>query len=251
MSEEVHNAAVVVPRSMILSLAINSTIGGSMLLAQLFCIPDPVGLVSLGLQYPFIQVFLNSTGSVWGSALMVALNIFNQIGLNITNVATASRILWSFARDHGIPGWGYVVRVTKAGRLPIIAIVVTTVFAMLVVLISVGSSVAFNDVISLTVGSLYGSYLLVASLLLWRRCTGSIISASELHHNNLGPVSLGTEARLVWGPFHVPGLLGILVNIIACAYLSLILFFVLWPPATPVTAASMNYAVSVKKSERG
>lgn len=244
MSEEVHNAAVIVPRSMLISIAVNSTIGGSMLLAQLFCIPDPEGLLNLGLQYPFIQVFLNSTGSVVGSALMVAINIINQVGLNITNVATASRMLWSFSRDKGVPGWRHITRVTNHSRLPVTAILVTTVFAMLVVLISVGSSVAFNDVISLTVGSLFCSYLLVCSLLLWRRCTGSVVSpSSQATHDSFGANTPGAAGKLVWGPFHMRGYLGIFVNAVACAYMVVVLFFVVWPPATPTTAASMNYAI--------
>ena len=39
------------------------------------------------------------------------------------------------------------------------------------------------------------------------------------------------------------GYFGISVNAIACMYMVLILFFSVWPPATPVTGASMNYAI--------
>ncbi|MCJ1326505.1 hypothetical protein MMC10_003169 [Thelotrema lepadinum] len=238
MSEEVHNAAVTVPRSIMIGLAVNSIIGTAMLLAELFCIPDPVGLVDMGLSYPFVQVFLDSTNSVVGSALMITVIIVVQIGLNISNVAAASRILWAFSRDRGVPGWRYVSQVEGKSRLPLTAIIISTVVPLLLVLISIGSYVAFNDVISLTIDSLFSSYLLVCSLLLWRRCTGTIAPHSE--HSVNAP---GAAGKLTWGPYHIRGAFGIFVNCVACVYMTIILFFSVWPPVTPTTAAGMNYAI--------
>ena len=223
MSEEVHNAAVTVPRSIMIGLAVNSIIGTAMLLAELFCIPDPVGLVDMGLSYPFVQVFLDSTNSVVGSALMITVIIVVQIGLNISNVAAASRILWAFSRDRGVPGWRYVSQVEGKSRLPLTAIIISTVVPLLLVLISIGSYVAFNDVISLTIDSLFSSYLLVCSLLLWRRCTGTIAPHSE--HSVNAP---GAAGKLTWGPYHIRGAFGIFVNCVACVYMTIILFFSVW-----------------------
>lgn len=50
------------------------------------------------------------------------------------------------------------------------------------------------------------------------------------------------EYVLVWGPWHVRGALGIANNILACCYLVLIWFFGFFPPAIPVTLASMNWS---------
>ena len=192
----------------------------------------------MGLSYPFVQIFLNSTNSVVGSALMTAVIIIVQIGLNISNVAAASRVLWAFSRDKGVPGWRYVSQIQGKSRLPLVAVTISTVVPLLLVLISVGSYVAFNDIISLTIDSLFSSYLLVCSLLLWRRCTGTITP----HHG--GAVNApGAAGKLVWGPYHVRGIFGIIVNSIACVYITIVLFFSTWPPITPTTAASMNYAV--------
>jgi choline transport protein len=38
---------------------------------------------------------------------------------------------------------------------------------------------------------------------------------------------------------------GTIVNAFACIYLVVVFFFSLWPPATPVTPATMNYSVLV------
>jgi choline transport protein len=50
------------------------------------------------------------------------------------------------------------------------------------------------------------------------------------------------NAPLVWGPWHIPGIFGIANNAFACIYMTVILFFSFWPPATPVVAATMNYS---------
>lgn len=49
-------------------------------------------------------------------------------------------------------------------------------------------------------------------------------------------------ARLVWGPFHLKGIFGIVVNILAIVFLLITIFFSFWPPTAKVTAATMNYS---------
>ncbi|KAL8946892.1 MAG: hypothetical protein Q9222_006771 [Ikaeria aurantiellina] len=56
-------------------------------------------------------------------------------------------------------------------------------------------------------------------------------------------MATGDTLEPVWGPFRLPRAVGIFVNILACAYLILILFFSFWPPAVSPTAATMNYSV--------
>lgn len=120
--------------------------------------------------------------------------------------------------------------------IPLATVVLTSAVSCLLGLINIGSAVAFNDVVSLTLNGSYSSYLLCCGLLLWRRCTGFIKSPSER-------VDMPGTFELFWGPFKVPGVFGITVNIIACVYSIIILFFSFWPPATPTTAATTNYSV--------
>lgn len=53
------------------------------------------------------------------------------------------------------------------------------------------------------------------------------------------------NARLIWGPWHLPGIIGIANNIYACCYMIFVIFWSCWPPDTPVSAATMNYSVVV------
>jgi len=111
--------------------------------------------------------------------------------------------------------------------------------AWLLGLINIGSSVALNDITSMAVSGLYASYLTVGSLLLYRRCRGQISTSDE----NDEMVINVPGAKLVWGPFHVPGILGILVNGYACIYMIIVIFFSFWPSHMNPTVEDMNYSV--------
>ena len=135
-----------------------------------------------------------------------------------------------------MPGWRYLQRV-NASAIPVLAITITTIIAYLLALIILGSSIAFNDIVSLAVVGLFGSYFVVAVLLCWRRVRGDIKPyTTDSALTNLP----GTQ--LMWGPWRVPGVLGIVTNGVAIVYLVIILFFCLWPPSNHPTAATMNYS---------
>lgn len=51
--------------------------------------------------------------------------------------------------------------------------------------------------------------------------------------------------KLAWGPWKIPGALGIANNGIACIYLPIIIFFSFFPPNSTVTPQTMNYSVLV------
>jgi choline transport protein len=117
----------------------------------------------------------------------------------------------------------------------------TTFIACLLALINIGSFTAFNDVLSLGLTGFYSTYLAASGLLLWRRCTGGVESPNP---NNINAPLTGKD-RLVWGPWRLPGVLGIVNNAFACGYMLVILVFSLFPATTPTTLATMNYAVLV------
>ena len=138
-----------------------------------------------------------------------------------------------------------LLQVDKQTTVPVWSIAVTTVISCLLALINIGSSTAFNDVISMSVSGLYTSYLICASLLLYRRLTGGFTSTFDPSSSSPPGLGYSSDAPLVWGPWHIPGIFGIINNIFACIYLTIILFFCFWPPVTPVVASTMNYTVVV------
>ena len=136
-----------------------------------------------------------------------------------------------------------VIQLNKRTSVPQNAIFCGTAFSALLGLISIGSPVAFQDLLSLTIAALYGSYFIACFGLLCRRIQGKIRLPEEgnVEHVNLP----GSAGNLVWGPFRLPGIIGTIINIWACLYLAVVCFFCFWPTETPVTVSSMNYTVLV------
>lgn len=117
-----------------------------------------------------------------------------------------------------------------------IAIFVVTILSALIGLINIGSSTAFNDVVSLIVEAFSMSYLVPCCLLLYRRIRG------EIHENDSDLETLQAEPKLRWGKWRLKGWLGVANNMLACAYLIIVCFFAFWPAMKPVTAKNMNYS---------
>ncbi|KAF7592273.1 hypothetical protein BBP40_000404 [Aspergillus hancockii] len=183
MSEEITNAPVAVPRSIMLSVLINGTLGFSMLLAMLFCLGDIDKALVSPTGYPFMEIFLQATHSVAGTATMCSIITTMGICTSVGMLASTSRQFWSFARDRGIPGWRLWSKVTTKTAIPIYSVALTTIIACLLALINIGSSVAFNDLVSI-------------------RCTGGIGSSKSSDDTIVNTAG----AKLVWGPFQLPGI---------------------------------------------
>lgn len=96
----------------------------------------------------------------------------------------------------------------------------------------------------MSISGLYLSYMVVAVLLLYKRSTGAISSSKTVSGAPVDELVNTAGARLVWGPFHLPGLPGILVNAFAIVYMAIAVFFSFWPPMRAVTAETFNFSVA-------
>jgi choline transport protein len=240
----------------------NGLLGFIMMLTVLFCIGDLETVLGTKTGFPFIQIFYDSVGSIAGATTMAAIVLALTWACAIGITTTASRMTWSFART----------------KVPVVAVGAVTLFSALLTLIYVGSATAFNDVISLTITGFYGSYFLPAAFLLYHRIKGHVASkdavisnpmtedasdpaigtnpgikaedekpttAGDLNTNAGTPIVEVAQAALAWGPFRIPGILGIINNTYACLYMIFVIFWSVWPPETPVDATTMNYSVLV------
>ncbi|KAL8786251.1 MAG: hypothetical protein Q9195_008275 [Heterodermia aff. obscurata] len=119
MSEEIQGASLVVPRALMLSLLINGVLGFAMILALMFCIGDLQAALEAQetLGYPFLEIFLQAVKSKTGATLMASIIIAIGICCVVGAFATSSRMLWSFSRDHGTPGWRILVKSLVDGKV--------------------------------------------------------------------------------------------------------------------------------------
>jgi len=157
------------------------------------------------------------------------------------------------------------MKVEPRTQVPIIAVGAVTMFAALLTLIYIGSTTAFNDVISLTITGFYGSYFLPCAFLLYHRIKGQVAGKNVVIQDPSdfmedqpspsnekikevedppskpdapAPAEGLSTAVLAWGPWHLPGILGIINNIYACAYM---IFVIFWSVVSPVYSCFKNY----------
>ena len=71
MAEEVKNAGVVVPRSMIYGTIINGTLAFGYLIAVLYCMGDYTEAVTSATGYPIITIVYQATGSKAATGTML------------------------------------------------------------------------------------------------------------------------------------------------------------------------------------
>ena len=83
-----------------------------MIITICFCVGDVNEVTSTATGYAFIQIFYNSTGSVASATAMSVFVIFVLVAAYLTCIATASRQLFAFARDKGVPFSGWLARVS-------------------------------------------------------------------------------------------------------------------------------------------
>ncbi|KAF3038701.1 hypothetical protein E8E12_008855 [Didymella heteroderae] len=230
LAEEVRNATKMVPRVIQFSVLLNGTLGLAMLIAYLFCLGglDEVVEQSATLGYAYLYVFMRGTGYPGGAATMAMIMWVLGVCCLVGLMAATSRQLWSFARDKAVPFSDEVTKLHPRTRIPVNTIAVTATISVLLSFINLGSSVAFANIVNLSIGGFYASYFIVCSLLLWRRMQGiSLYNSCAV---------MGGPGFLQWGPWKVPGAFGVANNLFACSYLIVLWFFSFWPGSVEVTA---------------
>jgi amino acid transporter len=103
MSEELKDASRTLPKAMVATLVVNGAMGFGMLLTFVYCLGDIDEAVNTPTGYPFIEVFSSGVKSTRGATAMTSIMIILSCFCCITNVASSSRQLFAFARDHGVP----------------------------------------------------------------------------------------------------------------------------------------------------
>ncbi|TLD39557.1 gb [Venturia nashicola] len=226
MSEELKDASRTLPKAMISSLAINGAMGFGMLLTFLFCLGDMDAALSTPTGFAFIEVFSRSTMSTAAATGMTSIMIVLSTLGCITNMASASRQLFSFARDNAVPFPNFFAHVPEKWQIPLASIVTTVIISILLSLINIGSSIAFNQICSLGLSALLTSYLVsIACIALKRWRKEPLLKRS---------FDLGR-----WG---------LAINIISMLFLALIFVICFFPPSPNPAVADMNWAILIYSS---
>jgi choline transport protein len=199
------------------SFVVNVFFGILMLVTMLFCIGPLDDVLESGV--PYLTLFLN-TGST-RMALFLTILVFLLIAIgNVTCLATCSREVWAFSRDKGFPFSNWISRMNRKQSIPYNSVYLSSALAGVLCLINLGSSFAFNIIVSLILLAILSTYMLSIGCLIHRRLSGK-----PLPH-----------ARWSLGRFGLP------INIFAFFYSGFVIVFACFPVSVPVTLDSANWA---------
>lgn len=127
---------------------------------------------------------------------------------------------YAFARDGGLPFSRVFARVHPTLDLPLNALYLTTALVVIFGCIFLGSSAAFNAIISSSVVALGISY-------------GMPVAVNVLRGRKMLPSR----------HFVLPGPFGWICNLIGLAYVIVTTVLFVFPPDLPVTGSNMNYCI--------
>lgn len=243
---------------MIWTLILNGATGFVMIVTYAFCVGNIDEVLESQTGFPFIQVFLNSTGSVKAATGMTVVIMVMQFCAAISNVATTSRQVYAFARDQGLPFSGILcqvrmctflpwqrnkgnirgkmekmsdscclhsdlLKISPTFTVPLNALFLSLIIVSLLSLINIGSSVAFNAIMSLGTAALLSSYIISISCVRLRRWRNQPLPPARWSMGKFTPV----------------------IDSISILVLMVIFVFSFFPVTRHVTAQSMNWSIVI------
>jgi len=108
VAENAKDASRTIPYSLFTAYGTNAILAFVMAITLIFCVGDVDQVTAETSLTPFVVIFLNSTKSRAGTVFMVLPVIITFWSALVSQLATASRQLWAFARDGGVP-WAHLL----------------------------------------------------------------------------------------------------------------------------------------------
>ncbi len=197
LSEETHDPARAAPRGIVTSVAVSAVFGYLLLAGITLAIRD-LSVVARD-RHAALAILESALGKGAGRGAM-GLAILAMWFCGLSSVTSASRTLWAFSRDGGLPGSRALRRVNERTRTPLVAIGVTTAGPLVLVLAtSAVSDALFDAMAKMATMGLYVSY-----------ATPVLLGAVARHRGRwktLGPINLGRAglavawAAVAWSVF--------------------------------------------------
>jgi choline transport protein len=217
LAEEIPRPHVNVPKAVGLVMVIGFLTAFVYLIAILYAIHDFAALSES--PFPLAEIYAQATSSAAGTIGLLFLALVPMVLTCIGSNITIGRGLWTLARDGATPFSGFLSKISHAHGMPYNATIACAILNTILGCIYLGSTTAFS--------ALVGSFVTLT--------TASYTAA-------ILPNLLTGRKNIRYGPFHMKGWLGFLINGIACAYM--IAFFVIFcfPYYLPTDAKTMNYS---------
>jgi choline transport protein len=157
MIEEIPEPSVVGPRIMIACVGIGLGTGFVFLTVLLFVLKD-VNTVISSAAGPVLQIFYDATNNRAGSICLLMFPLICLLFATCAIMTTSSRMTYAFARDGGLPFSRVFAKVNTRLDVPLYALYLNVVLVVIFGCIFLGSSSAFNAIVSASVVALGITY---------------------------------------------------------------------------------------------
>ncbi|EKM57693.1 uncharacterized protein PHACADRAFT_88705 [Phanerochaete carnosa HHB-10118-sp] len=235
MAEEIRDASKVVPQSMWWSFLANVPPTLIVLVAFCFCLGDTASAIDSATGFPVIDMYSRMARTPGGAIGLTFVTLMLLAIICASTQASTSRQTFAFARDHGLPFARFIGAVHPRYKVPVNAIGANVLFATVLSLINIGSTTAFNALLSVGVIALMATYSISIACVLLKRLRGEPLAHARWTFIKDGASGHG-------GSF---GRYGVVVNGIGLAFSLWSFFWSFWPPVKHVQPVSMNWAVVI------
>lgn len=217
MIEEIPNASVEGPKIMIYCVCIGTFTGFVFLVVLLFVSGGNSEEIIGSAAGPLLQILYNATQNRAGAVCLLMFPLICLLFATTSIMTTSSRMTYAFARDGGLPASAFFAKVHGRFGLPLNSLILTTALVIIFGCIFLGSSSAFNAIISASVVALGVSYAIPIAI----NC-------------------LQGRKKLPPRAFVLPSAFAWFANLLGIAYVIVTTVLFVFPPELPVTGSNMS-----------
>ncbi|KAE8350533.1 amino acid transporter [Aspergillus coremiiformis] len=217
LAEEVLHPERTIPIAILSTVAIGFATSWPYCIAMFFSITSLSEIQNSPTGVPILALFNQALSNKNAALALESLILITGFGCQIACHTWQSRLCWSFARDRGLPFSRWLAIVHPTLDVPLNAHVASCAVVAVLGLLYLGSSTAFNSMVTACIVLLYVSYVVPIVALLYR----------------------GRE-RIRHGPFWL-GRVGLVCNVVVLLWTGFCLVVYSFPSVYPVTPGNMNY----------
>ncbi|GIC85644.1 putative choline transport protein [Aspergillus udagawae] len=222
LAEECLEPERIVPKAVMVTVIIGFLTAFPFSIAVIYSYRDVESSLSSATGFPIYFIWEKATRSPAAATIfMAALVVVSAVAFNAVH-QTASRLTWSFARDDALFFSRRLASVHPSLNVPVYSLLLNGLLVLLIGIVYVCSTTAFNAFIGTTVIVAQISFAVPAALLIYRRRSAEYLPPSR--------------------PFKVPHVVGYVCNVMTIVWAVVITVFFTFPTTFPVTGGNMNYA---------
>ncbi|GAA6008723.1 hypothetical protein JCM10207_001698 [Rhodosporidiobolus poonsookiae] len=221
VAEEALRPERVVPLALLSTVGMSFFTGFVISLALIYCVQDLDA--ALASELPFLEIIVQATNSrACGVVLMVAFLVCLWVSANSVHHAT-SRLIWSFARDNGLPFSPRIARISPTFHVPILPLLLSGVGVTILGALYCASTTAYSSII--------GCCIILGNI------SFAVPAVQMLFCGGRGRIKQDRWMRLGW--------LGVVANVVTVAFCALTTVMWLFPLEPNPAPADMNYGAAV------